>query len=160
MKWPTLYIVPTDLLETLHRRSEEDPGLGAIWGAMQVPGDPTKALLDVAWEENPNGQIPFESLPGVLPLGLPWGPLPAEAVPLLASFKHFSEAYAEAYTLDPATAQAAAYASAKAQLDSAVAAMAPPDPATVSIATIAGPEVAEGDSVARGVHIATGRRFW
>ena len=74
----TAYIVPSDLLLTSPPRSG--------WHATPTPGDPTRSLVVVQWD-NPNFEIEFESLPGVLPLGAPWESLPAEAAPLLASFQ-------------------------------------------------------------------------
>jgi hypothetical protein len=157
MDWRTLYIVPVEFCRT-DIEPESRPMGRTAWGMSPIPGDPTKVLLDVKWDDNPNARAAFESLPGVLPIGYPWEPLPAAAVPLLASFQHFNAAYADAYArLDPASAAAEAYATAKARLDSDLAAIA-------TIATpivVAGPvpTVANGDSVAQALH-KLGRRFW
>lgn len=78
----SVYIVPSAILAdemflTL-------PG----WGAQPVSGDPSLSLLTVQWG---NGLVPesweddLEAMPGVIPLGLPWEPLPPEAVPVLAA---------------------------------------------------------------------------
>lgn len=146
---PSVYIVPMDLCRTFTDTPRESRPFLAAWGSTPIPGDPTKALVDVKWDDDPNGQSRFESLPGVLCLGYPWETLPAEAVPLLASFQHFDAAYAEAYLQDPASAVAVASAAAAARVD----------PTTAAIATIDGPEVAAGDSVARAL-LKIGRRNW
>lgn len=72
------YIVPSAMLKT-------NPPTGD-WHAHGIPVDPTQSLLVVVWS-NPNAEMDFEALPGVLFLGEPWEPLPPEAVPLLASFQ-------------------------------------------------------------------------
>jgi hypothetical protein len=74
----TAYIVPTSLLSTIPS--------GIDWHATQPPDDPTQSLVVIDWE-NPNFQDVFEAQVGVLPLGHPWEPLPAEAVPVLASLQ-------------------------------------------------------------------------
>jgi hypothetical protein len=90
----TGYIVPSDLLLSSPPRDG--------WHATPVPSDPTKSLVVVRWD-NPNFEVEFESLPGVLPLGHPWEPLPTEAATLLASFQPTPTAPAAA-RLAPATA--------------------------------------------------------
>jgi hypothetical protein len=90
MKGFTAYIVPADLLASGYRPGAENGSNGTNWHAQGIPGDPTKSLLFVNWGEghgHPNGEALLEARDGVLPLGLPWEPLPAEAVPLLASFQ-------------------------------------------------------------------------
>jgi hypothetical protein len=72
------YIVPTDLLTSLPPRGE--------WHATPIPADPTRSFVVVEWD-NPNEESAFERRPEILPLGNPWEPLPAEAIPLLASFQ-------------------------------------------------------------------------
>lgn len=84
--WRTLYIVPADLCRVETPRESRPTGQ-AQWGTHGVPGDPTIVLLDVEWEGDPNARTSFESLPGVLPLGFPWEPLPAEAVAPLAAIQ-------------------------------------------------------------------------
>lgn len=52
--------------------------------AHPIPADPTKSLVYVHWD-NPNWEAEFEATLGVMWLGFPWEPPPAEAVPLLQS---------------------------------------------------------------------------
>lgn len=72
------YIVPSKLL------LESPPKDG--WHASPIPSDPAQSLVVVQWD-NPNWEIEFESIVGVLWLGHPWEPLPVEAVALIASFQ-------------------------------------------------------------------------
>jgi hypothetical protein len=76
------YIVPNELLHSWLLEAE--------WHAHVIPGDPSKSLLVVMWD-NLNREIEFESLGGVMPLGDPWEQLPADAVPLIASFQSESD---------------------------------------------------------------------
>ena len=87
MRGYTAYIVPVDLYKP-----------EAPFHSQSIPGDPTKTLVFVDWKNSPNGEADFESLPGVLPLGFPWEPLPAEAAPLLASFQTLDAAAVAAGT--------------------------------------------------------------
>lgn len=73
-----VYIVDDELLTS--------PLLRGDWEEHTIPGDPSKHLLFIEWD-NHNDEAAFEILPGVLMLGQPWEPTPAEAVPLLASFQ-------------------------------------------------------------------------
>jgi hypothetical protein len=72
------YIVPTEMLRTSPPKDD--------WDARPIDADPTQSLVMVTWD-NPNFADEFEALPGVVYLGLPWEPPPAEAVPLLASMQ-------------------------------------------------------------------------
>lgn len=73
-----VYIVTDELLAS--------PLLRGDWEEHTIPGDPSKHLLFIEWD-NHNDEAAFEVLPGVLMLGQPWEPAPAEAIPLLASFQ-------------------------------------------------------------------------
>ncbi len=98
MRSLSIYIVPNDILESDMFRTIPRPE----WHAESIPGDPTKSLLTVQWGEghcHPAREGELESMPGVLPLGYPWEPLPAEAVPLLASFQDPLAASATAIAL-------------------------------------------------------------
>lgn len=77
------YIVLSELLLVTPPRD--------AWHATTIPADPSQSLVVVEWD-NPNFEVEFESLPGVRPLGRPWEPLPADAVPLLASFQEPTDA--------------------------------------------------------------------
>lgn len=72
------YIVPSNLLKTNPPAAE--------WHATDVPADPTKSFVVVLWD-NPNAEVEFEALPGVMPFGDPWSPLPADVAPLAASLQ-------------------------------------------------------------------------
>lgn len=73
-----VYIVTDELLTS--------PLLRGDWEEHTIPGDPSKHLLFIEWD-NHNDEAAFEILPGVLMLGQPWEPTPAEAIPLLTSFQ-------------------------------------------------------------------------
>lgn len=62
------------------------------WNASTIPADPSRALVLISWD-NPNSEREFEERTDIeiLALGLPWEPVPAEAVPLLASFNSDSQ---------------------------------------------------------------------
>jgi hypothetical protein len=81
----SLYLVPSAILA--NEMFVTLPG----WSAQPVPGDPSTSLLTVQWG---NGLVPaswedeLEAMPGVLPLGLPWEPLPAQAVSALAAIQN------------------------------------------------------------------------
>jgi hypothetical protein len=88
---PSVYIVPTDILthEMFTTMPSQPP-----WNAHSVPGDPSHVLLTVQWGTGANAsfrEVELEAMPGVLPLGLPWAPLPAEAVPVLAAIAALQE---------------------------------------------------------------------
>ena len=53
------------------------------WGCNPITLDPDVALVTVSWWHGSDQQADFEALPGVLPLGLPWEPLPPAAVAAL-----------------------------------------------------------------------------
>lgn len=70
------------------------------WHATPVPGDVTRSLVVVSWD-NANYEDDFEASANVLALGDPWNQLPANALPLLASF---SDGPAQATANAPAVA--------------------------------------------------------
>lgn len=88
------YIVPSELLTTNPPASE--------YHATGIPPDFSQWLVIVKWD-NPNAEVEFESLAGVLPLGAPWEPLPDAATPLLASLEDSSAAVRDATTSLPST---------------------------------------------------------
>lgn len=74
------YIVPGALLEATPPKGARE------WHATVIPADLTQRLLVVDWS-NPNEEISFESLPGVLPLGDRWDPVSPEVSNLLSSME-------------------------------------------------------------------------
>jgi hypothetical protein len=57
---------------------------GEGFGWQGLFGDPPNVLFDIAWGAN-SREEDLEAFPGIIPLGFPWEPLPAEAVPILAA---------------------------------------------------------------------------
>lgn len=158
--WPTYYIVPTDLAAQCWVTDRERRLIRASGGSTPFPGDPTKSLLNVSWHDHPDERAAFEALPDVVPLGLPWEPIPADAVPLLASFRDFDAAYAEAFARlnDGNAAAAEAFAAAQASCSAAKAQLSAAAAPTIAIAVQETP-ISSDDSLARALSKA-GRIRW